>query len=264
VELRAYVEQTRLERRVQRIKDVQWQHAGGETLWFEVHLNPLVTGDSGLLGVSIAFHDVSAARRLFAELENANLQLEAAYEELQSTNEELETTNEELQSTVEELETTNEELQSTNEELETMNEELQSTNDELQTINQMLRDRSVELDEVNGFLEAILTSLSSGVVVIDAEMRVMVWNRGAEELWGLRRDEVAGQHLLNLDIGLPLPELRPMVRDALADQEFSGRTMLRAINRRGRDVRVRISCNGLRRDSGTIGAILVMEQSDAS
>src|SRR3954469_24649120 len=128
VELRAYVEQARVERRSARIQDVKWERPGSEPSWFEIHVNPLVDTENGLVGVSIVFFDVTANRLLLDKLVQINAQLEAAYEELQSTNEELETTNEELQSTVEELETTNEELQSTNEELETMNEELQSTN----------------------------------------------------------------------------------------------------------------------------------------
>jgi two-component system CheB/CheR fusion protein len=260
VELRAYVEQARVERRAIRIKDVEWQRGHGETVWLEIHVNPLVQADNGLLGVSIAFHDVTSARGLLDELAHANRQLEAAYEELQSTNEELETTNEELQSTVEELETTNEELQSTNEELETMNEELQSTNDELQTINDTLRERTVELDEVNDFLESILTSIRAGVIVVDLEMRILAWNRGAEDLWGLRQEEAKGEHLLNLDIGLPLPELRPAVRSALSDVAFDTALHLQAVNRRGRQVDVRVICGSLRTPAGVVqGAILVME-----
>ena len=139
------------------------------------------------------FFDVTATRALLDKVVATNHQLEAAYEELQSTNEELETTNEELQSTVEELETTNEELQSTNEELETMNEELQSTNDELHTINDTLRERSVELDDARTFLDSLLNSVHFGLVVVDREMRVVVWNRGCEELWGLRADETTGE-----------------------------------------------------------------------
>jgi two-component system CheB/CheR fusion protein len=256
VELRGYVDQARLERRTLRVKDVGWDRGPGDTMWFEVHVNPLVDTGNGILGVSIVFHDVSGGRRLLEELEQANGQLEAAYEELQSTNEELETTNEEL-------ETTNEELQSTNEELDTMNEELQSTNDELQTMNDVLRDRSGELDQVNGFLESILTSLWAGVIVLDLEMRVLAWNRGAEELWGVRRDEAEGTHLPNLDIGLPLPELRPVIRQALADGSFVTEVKVDAVNRRGRDVRVRIVCSSLRSRTGEPnGAILVMEQQD--
>ena len=265
VELRAYVEQTRLERRAIRIKDVEWQRGTGEVAWFEIHVNPMVAGDSGLLGVSIVFHDVTAARGLVDELAHANRQLESAYEELQSTNEELETTNEELQSTVEELETTNEELQSTNEELETMNEELHSTNDELQAINDTLRERSLELDEANDFLESILTSVRAGLAVVDTEMRVLAWNRGAEDLWGLRADEAAGQHLLNLDIGLPMTQLQPEVRNALHDENFDSVVRLSAVNRRGRQVALVVRCSSLRRPSGSVrGCIITMEPDETT
>jgi two-component system CheB/CheR fusion protein len=260
VELRAQVERAKVERRALRLKDIEWQRGVNETIWLEVHLNPLLNSDRDLLGISVVFHDVSAAKRLLAELEHANRQLESAYEELQSTNEELETTNEELQSTVEELETTNEELQSTNEELETINEELHSTNDELQTMNETLRERSLELDEVNNFLESILTSLRSGVIVVDNEMRITVWNQGAEELWGVRREEADGQHLLNLDIGLPLPEVRPIVRAALADPDYSEELLVSAVNRRGRPVAIRVICRALRGNGDEVaGAILVLE-----
>jgi two-component system, chemotaxis family, CheB/CheR fusion protein len=263
VELRNYMEQAKVERRALQIKDVQWQRSAGEPTWFEIHINPLVSVDNGLLGVSIVFHDVTAARQLYEELGRANQQLEAAYGELQSTNEELETTNEELQSTVEELETTNEELQSTNEELETINEELQSTNDELQTVNDALRERSMELDKVNDFLDAIMTSMRVGLIVIDPEMRVLVWNHCAEDLWGLRRDEVVGEHLLNLDIGLPLNELRPAVRNAMADAAFSSILTLAAVNRRGRRATIRVMCSSLRTTASVPqGAILVMEQAE--
>jgi two-component system CheB/CheR fusion protein len=173
--------------------------------------------------------------------------------------EELETTNEELQSTNEELETTNEELQSTNEELETMNEELQSMNDELQAMNEELRDRTTALNDVNGYFDSVLTSLQAGVVVVDAELRVRTWNRQAEELWGLRGDEVAGQHLLNLDIGLPADEIRPLVRAALADGSDPHRADIAARNRRGREITVRLTCTAMR---GTAdeprGVVLVM------
>jgi two-component system CheB/CheR fusion protein len=260
VELRAHVEQAKLERHAVRVKDVEWRRPGSDPVWFEIHLNPLVNKEKTLIGVSVVFHDVTASRALLDELEHANRQLEAAYEELQSTNEELETTNEELQSTVEELETTNEELQSTNEELETMNEELQSTNDELQAINDTLRERSVELDGVNDFLESILTSIRAGVIVVDHEMRVTVWSRGAEDLWGLRRDEVEGVHLLSLDVGFPLADLRPMLGSALVDPSFTTDVQVSAVNRRGREIAVRLVCSALRNSAGTSqGALLLME-----
>ncbi|MEV8503226.1 CheR family methyltransferase [Actinoplanes sp. NPDC051475] len=263
-ELRRYIERAQLERRTLRITDIEYGR-NGDLTHLEVEVSPLTGSDGSLLGVNLIFHDVTAARRLQEELEHANQQLEAAYEELQSTNEELETTNEELQSTVEELETTNEELQSTNEELETMNEELQSTNDELQSINDQLRISTVQLDEANSFLETVLTSLRAAVAVVDRDLRIRMWNRRAEDLWGLRTSEVVGQHFLNLDIGLPFEQLKPMLRGSLGEDGSSGEVSVDAVNRRGRPVVVRVACAPLRaQDSAkeTEGAIIVMEADD--
>jgi two-component system CheB/CheR fusion protein len=262
VELRKYIEQAQLERRALRVNDVEFDRGPGEVSHLEVQVSPLTGSDSSLLGVNLVFHDVTAARRLQDDLEHANQQLEAAYEELQSTNEELETTNEELQSTVEELETTNEELQSTNEELETMNEELQSTNDELQSINDQLRVSTAQLDGANAFLETVLTSLRAGVSVVDRDLRILVWNRRAEDLWGLRSAEVIGQHFLNLDIGLPFERLRPLLRGALGDDASQAELQIEAINRRGRTITVRVVCTPLEGDSG--GALVVMETDEAA
>nr|WP_170309277.1 CheR family methyltransferase [Pseudonocardia hierapolitana] len=260
LELRRFIEQAQVERRTVRAGDTVF-HRGGEQLTLEVQITPLVDHDSGVLGVTVAFHDVTESRRLQAELEATHRQLEAAYEELQSINEELETTNEELQSTVEELETTNEELQSTNEELETMNEELQSTNDELQAINDELQDRTGQLDESNAFLEAILTGLRAGVVVLAPDMSVRVWNQEAHELWGLRPEETIGRHFLTLDIGLPLEELAPMIRRALGGEPGPQELALPAVNRRGRRIGVRVLGSPLTGyDDRPAGVILMMEQ----
>jgi two-component system, chemotaxis family, CheB/CheR fusion protein len=260
VELRRYIEQAHVERRTMRVTDIEYLR-GADTLYLHVLISPLIDTDAGLLGVTLSFHDVTESRRLREELQQANRQLETAYEELQSTNEELETTNEELQSTVEELETTNEELQSTNEELETMNEELQSTNDELQAINDELRDRTSDLNEAKQFLETILTGLRAGVAVLDGDMRVLIWNRHAEDLWGLRQDEIVGQHFLNLDIGLPTQQLRPLIRSTLARQAGPHEMVLSAVNRRGRPIQVRVAGSPLdRADGKASGAILLMEQ----
>jgi two-component system, chemotaxis family, CheB/CheR fusion protein len=262
LELRRSIEQAQAERRTVHAGDAVF-HRGGEPVTLEVHVTPLVDRGLGVLGSAVVFHDVTEARRLQRELEATHRQLETAYEELQSTNEELETTNEELQSTVEELETTNEELQSTNEELETMNEELQSTNDELQAINEELQDRTAQVDEVNSFLEAILSGLRAGVVVLAPDLSVRVWNHEAHELWGLRPEETIGQHFLTLDIGLPLEQLAPMIRRALGGEPGPQELALPAVNRRGRRIGVRVLGSPLAGYDGRPGGvILMMEQHD--
>ncbi len=264
-ELRRYIEQAQVERRVISVAGVEYSRGGGETAFLDIQVTPLVDNGSGLLGVTLIFQDVTERHRLQEDLEHANRQLESAYEELQSTNEELETTNEELQSTVEELETTNEELQSTNEELETMNEELQSTNDELQNINDQLRQSTMELDAANAFLEAVLTSLRAGVAVLSRDLQVQVWNKRAEDLWGLRKDEAIGQHFLNLDIGLPTEQLRPVIRQALNNHGEPTEITVDAVNRRGRQIAVRVMCTPLGSGTGDVtGTVLVMEPDGAA
>jgi len=262
LELRRCIEQAQVERRTVHAGDAVF-HRGSEQVTLEVHVSPLVDRDSGVLGATIVFHDVTESRRLQAELETTHRQLETAYEELQSTNEELETTNEELQSTVEELETTNEELQSTNEELETMNEELRSTNDELQAINDELGDRTGQVDEVNAFLEAILSGIRAGVVVLAPDMSVRAWNQEAHELWGLRPDETIGQHFLTLDIGLPLEQLAPMIRRALGGEPRRQELALSAVNRRGRTIGVRVQGSPLAGYDGRPGGVILMMEQEA-
>src|SRR5215468_349808 len=179
----------------------------------------------------LTFLDVSRYQHLREELERSQRELETAYEELQSTNEELETTN----------------------------EELQSTNEELETINNELRERSAEVIELNQFLESILGSLKSAVVVLGTEMEVRAWNRQAEELWGLRRDEVLNHHFLNLDIGFPVDRLRTAIRSCLAGRSERDQITTHAINRRGRPVETTVNISCLVGDGQTRGVILMMD-----
>ncbi len=260
VELRAALQDVRGLRRPVVLRDVE-HHRGGEHVTYDVHLAPLVAETGADIGVTVVFTDVTQTRLLQVELTQANRQLEVAYEELQSTNEELETTNEELQSTVEELETTNEELQSTNEELETMNEELQSINDELHLSNEALREGQDEVQRVNRFMAAVLGSMDSGVAVVDGDLRILAWNSRAEDLWGVRSDEAVGEHLMNLDIGLPVENLRQPLRARIASDDGSAhQEVLDAVSRRGRQVRVRVTVTRLEgHDQGGPCAMLAMD-----
>ena len=258
VEIRSRIEQAYVTRAPVELTDVEHQSPGGECQYFDVKISPLTDG-SDAVGVSIAYVDVTAHHRLRQDLERSSREVEVASEELQATNEELETTNEELQSTIEELETTNEELQSTNEELETMNEELHSTNEELETINEELRRRTFELNTTNEFMEAIMTSMRAGVVVTDQDMHIMLWNAKAEDLWGLRQEEVEGKVLTNLDIGLPLDQLARPLRACLEGRDFS--QMVDAVTRRGKTITARVAGSRLATaDNRLRGLILVMEE----
>ena len=248
VELRSRIEQMYSERHAISLRDVEWRH-GGNVRYVDVQVAPLFASSGDIVGAGISFMEVTRYRRLQEALQDSKRDAETAYEELQST--------------VEELETTNEELQSTNEELETMNEELQSTNEELETMNYELSDRSIELNQANAFLGAVLRSLQAGVVVVNGDLLVQTWNEGARELWGLHESEVVGRHLLNLDVGLPLGELRKPILEALGEGGGTRTATVHAVNRRGREIECHVTVTPLADDGGrSRGAILMMQALD--
>jgi two-component system CheB/CheR fusion protein len=140
-----------------------------------------------------------------------------------------------------------------------MNEELQSTNEELETVNDELRERSEEFKLVNAFLESILGSLRGGVAVVDGEFLVQTWNAKAEDLWGLRGDEVRGKNLLNLDIGLPVDQLKPLIRACLSGEVRFQKVEFDATNRRGKPIRCQVTCTPMSSD-GVTRVIIMMEE----
>lgn len=257
VELRSLIERVYKERRSLNITNVERYLSNSEKQYLDVIISPLQDDDTSLLGVSIAFNDVTRYVQLQEALQRSRQDLETTNEELQSTNEELETTNEELQSTNEELETTNEELQSTNQELETMNEELQSANEELQTINYELSDRTLELNRSNVFITSILKSLQTGMVVIDRNFNILIWNHLVEDLWGLRNDEVIHKSLFSLDISLPVEDLRSPILDILSGKTDFHEMTLDTTNRRGKKIQCYISLTPLI-DKKIEGVVLIM------
>ncbi len=258
IDLRSLIDRVEAESRHVLTEDVTWETPDGKLRHLDVQVSPLISRGGTHAGVAIAFADITRYRTLQDDLERARRELESAYEELQSTVEELETTNEELQSTNEELETTNEELQSTNEELETMNEELQSTNEELEAMNDEMRERTDEALHANAFLSSILSSVHQSIVVVDRELQIAAWSRAAAETWGLRADEVRGEHLLNLDIGIPADQLRDPIRNVLAGAP-QDELELQGHNRRGQPVTCEITFDPLAGPHDTVqGVILVM------
>ena len=106
-----------------------------------------------------------------------------------------------------------------------------------------------------------LQLLSPRGVVLDRDVRIRVWNRKAQDLWGLRQDEVRGQGLLNQDIGLPVERLKAPVRACLEGRSEQEEMVLDARNRRGRPIQVRVTCTPLWGVENQVrGVIVVMEE----
>lgn len=229
VELRSLIEQATHERRTLRVNGVE-RRIAEDVQYFDIVVQPLAGPDGPTAATSITFSDVTVATHLRSEIKRVRDDLETAYEELQSTNEE--------------LETTNEELQAGNEELETMNEEM--------------RVRTEELDEARAFLEAVLTSIGAGIVVLDQSMRVKSWNRGAVGMWGLRPDEVLDQPFFDLDFGLPAEKLRETVLRCVEAGRRGAPLSVPAVNRLGRAINCLVHCSPF--DGYHGGVVLLMEE----
>lgn len=196
---------------------------------------PLFDDASSVMGTRITYKDVTDLRSPQNQLHQSKQELETAYEELQSTNEEL----------------------------GTMNEELQSSNEELQVINDELRCRSSDLNLANAFLESVFASLRSAVIVVDRDLRIQVWNHGATDLWGVRQDEAEGSHLLDLDVGFDVGDLRQPVREVMGGTDVRELT-ISGVNRRGKAIACRVSVAPLRPIDGSAhGAILLMDEQPA-
>jgi two-component system CheB/CheR fusion protein len=144
--------------------------------------------------------------------------------------------------------------------METMNEELQSTNEELETINDEMHTRTEQLNTVNTFLHSILTSLHSAVIVVDRNLNIRIWNRRAENLWGLRAEEVYNQSFITLDIGLPVEALTVPFRSILDGKSEVEELNIEAINRRGKQFMCHVVCNPqLDNEKIRQGIVIVME-----
>jgi two-component system CheB/CheR fusion protein len=259
-DLRTPIDRATRDRRQVVLSAVDHSMPDGSFRQYDIQVAPLLDEDGSVIGAGVSFVDVTQVMQLRGEVERSKQEIETAYEELQSSNEELETTNEELQSTVEELETTNEELQSSNEELETANEELETTNTELQAINTDLRQRTDEVGQLNMFLLAISGSIRMGAVVLDPAFNVRVWNDQAAEMWGLRSEEVTGKPFFDLDIGLPTKDLRGIVRTVMRGKPPQDEVVVKAVTRRGRQIRCRVVASNLPATRQPVGVVLLMEE----
>ena len=138
-----------------------------------------------------------------------------------------------------------------------MNEELQSTNEELETMNDELRERTDEALRANSFLgrSSPAPRASSWSTAL---RRRPLEPRGGRPL-GAPGRRGAGRALLNLDIGLPVDELREPARAALGGQEIES-LPVPAHDRRGKPVIASISFAPLLGAGGDPrGAILTMK-----
>ena len=109
-----------------------------------------------------------------------------------------------------------------------------------------------------------MASLHSAVVVLDPDLHVQVWSSRAQDMWGLRSEEVASRHLLALDIGLPVDQLLVPIRACLNAERDYHEVTLHATNRRGRAISCRVLLSRLTQTDKPSGVILLMNELETS
>ena len=120
--------------------------------------------------------------------------------------------------------------------------------------------RSGELSEAIAYLNSILASISSSVVVVNRDYLVEVWNPMSEELWGLRKEEALGQSFFSLDIGLPVEKLKHAIRSVFSGENGHEAIEVAATNRRGLAVQLQGSTTPLiNRNHEISGVIIILE-----
>ena len=116
---------------------------------------------------------------------------------------------------------------------------LEQAYEELETTNEELRSRTQEVNDVNSFVETLLSTIGLAVAVLDLNQRVRIWNVEARSLWGLRADQARDEHLMALEFGLPVVQLRRQIRDCLSGQSTREEIILDATDRSGHAFRCR-------------------------
>ncbi|MEW5857053.1 MAG: PAS domain S-box protein [Cyanobacteriota bacterium] len=200
------------------------------------------------------------------KLQIINEQLQATAEALAKSDRALENknhdwllVNEQLQTAIAQIKTTADSLEARNEDLQIKSEQLNTSNEELRLTTEELLLSNNKVNQANTFLKSIFTSLPGGIAVLNQELNIQIWNPQAEDLWGLRSNEVQGQHFLNLEIGLPVEQLRQPIQSCLTGLEYHEET-LDAINRRGRTIQCKVTCMPLFSLKKDIQGVIVLMQ----
>ncbi len=105
------------------------------------------------------------------------------------------------------------------------------------------------------FLENLLDSMEGGVLAVDRNMRITAFNRGAEEISGLKREEVLNKECRQVLKGDLCQDECP-VKKAMVTGEPVYSYEIMITNKAGRKIPVNVSTSALRSSSNEIiGAV---------
>ena len=127
----------------------------------------------------------------------------------------------------------------------------------LEDANTELRQRLEELADLKSYTDNILASLTTGIVTVDLDGRVVTLNPAAEMMTGFFAGEVAGRYCT--EVFVETPELGEILMETIASRAASAGLAATLRRRNGRTLPVEISAAPLKggegKDLGVIAAI---------
>jgi two-component system CheB/CheR fusion protein len=233
MDLRSLIHKAKTTRQVIRKEGIVMQSSGSKKL-VTIEISPLLNTIN--LYFLILFRDtleivnrsmdiVNGDSRPLSPSEVRSQQLEKellqTQEDMRVIAEDQEAGNEELLSANEELLSGSEELRSLNEELEISKEELQSTVEELSVSNQELAFRINELNYSRIYSEAIITTITQPLIVVDHEFKIRSANPAFYEAFLQTRREIEGKLFYEMNNRQwDIPELRKTLEHSLNETNF--------------------------------------------
>lgn len=127
----------------------------------------------------------------------------------------------------------------------------------LETTNAELRQRLEELADLKSYTDNILASLTTGIVTVDLDGRVVTLNPAAEMMTGFFAGEVAGRYCTEVFAGTP--ELGEILMEAIGSRVASPGVPATLRRRNGRTLPIEISTVPLKGGDGKdLGVIAAM------
>jgi two-component system, NtrC family, nitrogen regulation sensor histidine kinase NtrY len=109
------------------------------------------------------------------------------------------------------------------------------------------------IDRRRRFTEAVLSGVSAGVISIDGKGRITAVNPSAEQLLSGSRDRLLGKSVQEA-----VPELAPIVEEALGERHRPGQTQL-LLSRNGQDRTLTVRVTNEQATDGEKGAIVTLD-----
>lgn len=126
---------------------------------------------------------------------------------------------------------------------EQLERQIATLNLELEKKNKQLEINLREKEKAKDYLYNILESLNNGVIVVDGKGKVTTFNRAAERITGITKEEVEGKDFTHF---FPLSEFQMVEKECMLERKA------------GREVKVKISATPLK-GKGLEGSVIILQ-----